>query len=161
MGKEQGDGARLGRCEHERVRHAHGSCGRGTARRRRRGGKGRRAGEGKPGGGRGAAAGEGEGRVREALHGRENEGLEGILGTTIEVSHRRRRPSLEPRRKLPIDGDSEVRSMNRTHCDEALDETNAAVSLDSANDARIGSNCSPELSPKLEPLRTSASNSGS
>jgi hypothetical protein len=113
------------------------------------------------GGGRGAAAGEGEGRVREALHGRENEGLEGILGTTIEVSHRRRRPSLEPRRKLPIDGDSEVRSMNRTHCDEALDETNAAVSLDSANDARIGSNCSPELSPKLEPLRTSASNSGS
>jgi hypothetical protein len=43
------------------------------------------------------------------------------------------------------------------HLDEALDETNAAVPSDSADDARIGSNCSAEL----EPLRTSASNSGS
>jgi hypothetical protein len=43
------------------------------------------------------------------------------------------------------------------HRDEALDEKNAAVLLDSADDARTGSNCSPEL----EPLRTSASNSGS
>jgi hypothetical protein len=137
-----------------------GAAGAGRRAGRRQGGEGATPGRGN-GGGRGAAAGEGEGRVREALHGRENEGLEGTLGTTIEVSHRRRRPSLEPRRKLPIDGDSEVRSMNRTHCDEALDETNATVSLDSADDARIGSNCSSELSPELEPLRTSASNSGS
>jgi hypothetical protein len=46
-------------------------------------------------------------------------------------------------------------------CGEALDETNIAVLSDSADDARIGSNCSPELSPKLQPLRTSASNTGS
>jgi hypothetical protein len=67
------------------------------------------------------------------------------------------RSSPEPRRKSSIDGDSEVRSMNQAHRDEALDKTNTAVSSDSADDARIGSNCSPEL----EPLRTSASNSGS
>jgi hypothetical protein len=47
--------------------------------------------------------------------------------------------------------------MNRMRPDEALGETNAAVPSDSADDARIGSNCSPEL----EPIRTSASNSGS
>jgi hypothetical protein len=35
--------------------------------------------------------------------------------------------------------------MNQTRRDEALDETIAAVSSDSADDARIGSNCSPEL----------------
>jgi hypothetical protein len=46
------------------------------------------------GGGRGAATGEGEGRVGEALHGRENEET---LGAIIEVSHRGRRPSPEPR----------------------------------------------------------------
>jgi hypothetical protein len=68
------------------------------------------------------------------------------------VAHHRRRPSLEPKRKPLIDGDSEVRSMNRTCPDEALDETNTAVPSDSADDARIGSNCSPELSPELEPL---------
>ncbi|PWZ28452.1 hypothetical protein Zm00014a_028481 [Zea mays] len=54
-----------------------------------------------------------------------------------------------------------IQSMNRTRCDEAFDETNAAVPSDSADDARIGSNCSPELSPELEPPRTSASNTGS
>jgi hypothetical protein len=43
------------------------------------------------------------------------------------------------------------------HRDEALDETNLVVSSDSADDTWIGSNCLPEL----EPLRTSASNSGS
>jgi hypothetical protein len=43
------------------------------------------------------------------------------------------------------------------HRDEALDDTNVVVSLDSADDTQIGSNCSLEL----EPLRTSASNSGS
>jgi hypothetical protein len=35
--------------------------------------------------------------------------------------------SPEPRRKLLIDGDSDVRSTNQTHQDEALDETNVAV----------------------------------
>jgi hypothetical protein len=46
--------------------------------------------------------------------------------------------------------------MNRKHRDEALDETNAAVPSDSADDARIESNYSPEL----ELFRTSAINSG-
>jgi hypothetical protein len=82
---------------------------------------------------------------------------EETLGTTIEVSHRGRRPSLEPRRNPSISGDSGVRSTNRTRPDEALDDTNAAVPSDSAENARIGSNCSPEL----EPLRTSTSNTGS
>jgi hypothetical protein len=83
------------------------------------------------------------------------------LGATIEVSHRGRRPSPEPRGNPSIAGDSGIQSTNRTRCDEALDETNAAVPLDSADDARIGSNCSPELSPELEPPRTSAGNTGS
>jgi hypothetical protein len=50
--------------------------------------------------------------------------------------------------------------MNQKNRDEALDETNALVPFDSADDVRIRSNCSPELSLELEPLRTSASNSG-
>jgi hypothetical protein len=108
--------------------------------------------------GRGAAPGKGEGRVREALHGRENEET---LGATMEVSHRRRRPSPEPKGNPSIAGDSGIQSTNRTRCDEALDETNAAVPSDSADDAQIGSNCSSELSPELEPPRTSASNTGS
>jgi hypothetical protein len=75
----------------------------------------------------------------------------------MKVSHRGRRLSLEPRRNSSIAGDSVVRSMNRTRPDEALDETNAVVPSDPADDARIESNCSPEL----ELLRTSASNTGS
>jgi hypothetical protein len=75
----------------------------------------------------------------------------------MEVAQRGRRPLPESRRKSLIDGDSEVRSTNQMHYDEALDETNAAISSDSADDAQIGSNCSPEF----EPLRTSASNYGS
>jgi hypothetical protein len=110
------------------------------------------AGEGKRWG-RGAAAGEGEGRVGEALHRRENEET---LGATMEVSHRGRRPSPEPRGNPSITGDSGIQSMNRMRC-EALDETNAAVPSDSADDARIGSNCSLELKPP----RTSANNTGS
>jgi hypothetical protein len=51
--------------------------------------------------------------------------------------------------------------MNKKQWDEALDETNAAVPSDSADDTRIGSNCSPKLSPELELLRTSTSNSES
>jgi hypothetical protein len=67
----------------------------------------------------------------------------------------KRRSSLEPRRKSPIDGEPEVGSTNQKYRDEALDETNAAVLSDSANDAQIKSNCSLDL----EPPRTSASNS--
>jgi hypothetical protein len=37
----------------------------------------------------------------------------------------------------------EVRSTNRTHQDEALDETNTMVPSDFADDEQIGSNCSP------------------
>jgi hypothetical protein len=86
------------------------------------------------------------------------------LGSTTDDNggtHEGRRRWPEPRRKSSIDRDLEVRSTNRTHCDEALDETNAAVLSDFADDARIGSNCSSDLSSKLEPLRTSSSNSGS
>jgi hypothetical protein len=36
---------------------------------------------------------------------------------------------------------------NRTCPNKALDETNAAVPSDFADDARIGSNCSPDLEP--------------
>jgi hypothetical protein len=93
----------------------------------------------------------GEG-VRGAARGEEN--MKNHV-TTKEVSHRVRRPSLEPRRKPSIDRDSEVPPMNRTHCDKALDETNASVL--SKSHARIWSNCSLEL----EPSRTSASNSES
>jgi hypothetical protein len=76
-------------------------------------------------------------------------------------SHRGRRPSPEPRGNPSIAGDSVIQSTNRTRCDEAPDETNAAVPSDSADDARIVSNCSAELSPELELPRTSASNTGS
>jgi hypothetical protein len=76
-------------------------------------------------------------------------------------AHRGRRPSPEPKPNQSIAGDSRVQSTNRTRFDEALDETNAAVPSDSGDDVRIGSNCSPELSPELEPPRTSASNTGS
>jgi hypothetical protein len=108
-----------------------------------------RPGRGRAGGRRGKARrrqvrwGEGEGGPVQTEKRRNVE----TLGTTMEVSHRGRRPSLEPRRKPSIDGDSEVWSTNRMSPDEALDETITAVSLDSTDDARIGSNCSPELEP--------------
>jgi hypothetical protein len=69
----------------------------------------------------------------------------------------RRNYLIEAEANSSIDGDSEVRSTNRTCRDETLDETNVAVSSNSTDDARIGSNCSPES----EPFRTSAINSGS
>jgi hypothetical protein len=127
---------------------------------RRRGERGRARGDGGGGGG-GAVTGEGLRREREALHRRENKEHKETLGITMEVSHRGRRPSPESRRKPSIDGDSKIRSTNRTNCDEALDETNAAISSDSVDNARIVSNCSSELSSELEPLRTSTSNSRS
>jgi hypothetical protein len=69
-------------------------------------GKGTPSGRGN-GGGRGAAAREGEGRVREALHGRENEET---LGAIMEVSHREEDPrrSREEIRRL-----SQIRGSNR------------------------------------------------
>jgi hypothetical protein len=56
---------------------------------------------------------------------------------TMEIAHWRRRLSPEPRRNPSIDSEWEVRSMNRKHQDEALNETNAAVLSDFANDARL------------------------
>jgi hypothetical protein len=56
-----------------------------------------------------------------------------------------KKTSPEPWTISPIHGDPEVGSTNWKHRDEALDETNAAVPSDSADDARIKSNCSPEL----------------
>jgi hypothetical protein len=76
---------------------------------------------------------------------------------SMEETHWGRRRLPEPKSNPSIDGDSGVQSTNRTHCNEALDETNAVVPSDSAHEARIESNCSPEL----EPLRTSASNTRS
>jgi hypothetical protein len=74
-------------------------------------------------------------------------------------AHYRRRGSLEPRRKSSIGGEVVVGSTNQKHRNESLDETNASVLLDFTNNTRIESNCSPELSPVLEPSRTSVSNS--
>jgi hypothetical protein len=120
---------------------------------------------GPPGVGNGGGAGHrhrgrwGESRRGSARTGKRRN--EETLGATMEVSHRGRRPSPEPRGNPSIAGDLGIQSTNRTRCDKAFDETNAAVPSDSADDARIGSNCSPELSPELEPPRTSASNTGS
>jgi hypothetical protein len=111
--------------------------------------------------GEGTAAGEGEGRVREALHGREHEEHKETLGTTMEVLTGEEDPRWSRGQILRLPEIRGVQSTNRTRPDEALDETNAAVPSDSADDARIGSNCSPDLSPELEPPRTSASNTGS
>jgi hypothetical protein len=55
-------------------------------------------------------------------------------------AHQGRRLSSEPRMNSSIDEDSEVRSTNRMHRDEALDEMNVEVPSDFADDAWIGSN---------------------
>jgi hypothetical protein len=68
-----------------------------------------------------------------------------------------KKTSPEPRRKSSIGDEPLVGWTNRRHQDEALDETNAAVPSDFADDVQIESNCSREL----EPSRTSASNSES
>jgi hypothetical protein len=73
------------------------------------------------------------------LHGEENEEQE---EEKIEFPHRRRRPLPEPRRNSSIDGELEVRSMNRKHRDEALDETSIVVLSDFSNNPRIKSNFS-------------------
>jgi hypothetical protein len=66
-----------------------------------------------------------------------------------------------PRTISLIEDEPLVGSTNRRHRDEALDDSNVAVPSDSTNDTQIKSNCLPELSPELEPSRTSASNFGS
>jgi hypothetical protein len=116
--------------------------------------RGAAARSGKWGGGKGRV-GRGGGRERGergCTHGKNAE----TTWTTMGEAHKRRRSSLEPRRKLLIGGEPTVGSTNRKHRDEALDEMNATVLSDFANDTRIESNCSPEL----EPHQTSASNSG-
>jgi hypothetical protein len=70
-------------------------------------------------------------------------------------AHRRRRSLPEPSTNSPIGDESSVESKNRRQRDEALDETNAVLPSDSTDDARIESNCSPVLSPELDPSRTS------
>jgi hypothetical protein len=60
--------------------------------------------------GMGAAAGEGEGRVREALRGRENEEHEETLGTTMEVLTGKEDPR---RRREKIHRLPEIRGSNR------------------------------------------------
>jgi hypothetical protein len=45
--------------------------------------------------------------------------------------------SLEPRTNSSIDDESSVGSINQKHRDKALNETNAVIPLDSADDARI------------------------
>ena len=64
-------------------------------------------------------------------------------------AHRGRRLSLEPRGK----------SFDWRRFGGPIDETSTAVPSDSTDDTRIGSNCSLELSPELESLWTSVSNS--
>jgi hypothetical protein len=91
--------------------------------------------------------------VREALHGWENK------ETKKRRNHKHNNGGFS-RVKKTFAGAKE-KSTNRTRPDEALDETNAAVLSDSTDNAQFGSNCSSELSPELEPPRTSASNTGS
>jgi hypothetical protein len=57
---------------------------------------------------------------------RKNENEE-LPWVAMEKTHRRRRPSSEPSRNSSIDGEPEVRSTNKKHQDEALDEMNATV----------------------------------
>jgi hypothetical protein len=99
--------------------------------------------------------------------GEKGEGMPGGVGLREHDEKRRRKTknnegcspeketSPELRRKSSIDVKSEIESTNQNHQDEALNETNAVVLLDFANDARIESNCSLELSSELELLRTS------
>jgi inhibitor of KinA sporulation pathway (predicted exonuclease) len=53
----------------------------------------------------------------------------------MEFVHWIRRHSPKPRINLSFDGEPDVRSMNQNHQDKALDETNAAVLSDFANNA--------------------------
>jgi hypothetical protein len=138
-GRGQGEGA------HDRGRPPPPQAGEGRGERGERG-------ERREGcGGGGGRNGEERGATGRGWTARNEENWE-----NNEIAHRRRQSSPEPRRKLPIHGEPEVGSINRKHRDEALDETNAVVLSYFTNDARIESNCLPEL----ESPRTSVSNSG-
>jgi hypothetical protein len=76
---------------------------------------------------------------------------------TMEERLTREETPPEPRTNSPIEDEMSARSTYRWHLDEALDETDAAVPLDSTDDARIECNYSWEL----EPSQTLASNSRS
>jgi hypothetical protein len=138
----------------------HGNAGATAGRRRRQGGrKGRRRGGETEGGGvppPGKVRGEWErlctdGKTKKRRKPRCNNGGFSPGKKTLAGAERK---SVDCRR-------FGIQSTNRMRCDEAFDETNAAVPSDPADDSRIGSNRSPELSPELEPPRTSASNTGS
>jgi hypothetical protein len=72
---------------------------------------------------------------------------------TMEIAHRRIPSSPELRKKSSIEGEPEVGSTNRKHRDEALDEMNAVVLFDYANDGlKVIARCSFRRSwnhPKL------------
>jgi hypothetical protein len=94
------------------------------------------------GGGTGAVQGGGEGREkRKVLRGGDRN--EEFPYTTIVEGSPEKTTSPEPRANLVIDDEPSVRSTNRRHQDEDLDETNTAVPSDSTDDK---SNCSPKLS---------------
>jgi hypothetical protein len=84
----------------------------------------------------------------------ENQRNEELHGQQWRESSPEKKTSPEPGRKSPIGDKQTTGSTNQKHRDEALDETNAAVPSDSANDTWIKSNCSLELSPELEPSQT-------
>jgi hypothetical protein len=138
--------------------HGNAGAASGHRRRRRGGGKGRR---------RGGET-EGEGRRRRGRWGgsegdpartkkRRNEETLGIT-TEVLTGEEDPRRSREEIRRLP-----EIWGFNRRTERAATKPSTRRTQRysDSADDARIGSNCSPELTPELELPRTSASNTGS
>jgi hypothetical protein len=131
-------------------------------------GCGRGAGPPPPGGpARGEGGGHGIEHCRRGVT--EGEGERGYAGkthttntmATMEERLIGEKHSPEPRTNSSIEDEPSILSTNRRHRHEALDETNTVVPSDSADKARIKSNCSSELSPELEPFQTSASNFGS
>jgi hypothetical protein len=139
-----GRGQAAGRRWAQRVAHAGarwaGGGGVGGAADVRRSGRGT-IGRGRNGEGRGAAARgrEGGGEERGCAW-RGEKKMKNTMPTMVEA-HRRRQTSWEPKINMSINGKPEVRSTNRKHWDKALDETNATVPLDSADEAWVKSNC--------------------
>jgi hypothetical protein len=80
-----------------------------------------------------------------------NEKTKSFMDNNGGEAHRRRRPSPEPSTKSSIKDEPLVRSTNRRHQNEPVDETIAAVPSNSVDDTWIRSNCSSELSLELEP----------
>jgi hypothetical protein len=87
----------------------------------------------------------------------ENEETKRLQGQQWWKGSLEKETSPKLRRKTLIGDEPSVGSTNRRHRGEAFNETNAAALSDSVDDARIESNCSPEL----EPSRTSVSHFGS